>query len=261
MFEIELFQVDAFTDKTFHGNPAAICLLSEWLNEELMQAIASENNLSETAFIIEENDGFHIRWFTPKGEVNLCGHATLASAFVLFELNKVKTNKVNFSCLGGTLSVFKKGERYTLDFPRLSYHPSAIPNDLSQLIDQPIVEAFDGELDYLIALADEHAVSRAQIDLIALKKLPKRGLVITAPSTLADYYSRCFYPRYFINEDPVTGSAHCMLAPFWGKRLNKTTLHSIQGSLRRGEVFCELQSNSVLVSGYCRWFLKGKLIL
>lgn len=217
MHDLAIYQIDAFTDKVFHGNPAAVCLLNDWLNDELMQAIAVENNLSETAFVIEDGNGFHIRWFTPKGEISLCGHATLAAGFVLHELKKTKETVI-FSSLSGALAVHKQGERYTLDFPRLTFQDSRTPEAIMQCLDQPCVEIYDSELDYLVVLANESQVLQTQVDLKILSSLTKRGLIITAKSTEADFYSRCFYPKHNIPEDPVTGSAHCVLAPYWSSK-------------------------------------------
>lgn len=261
MYSIDFFQVDAFTDKVFHGNPAAVCLLDDWLNDELMQAIAAENNLSETAFVIKNENGFHLRWFTPNGEINLCGHATLAAGFVLFELRSDLGDRIDFHSISGQLSVLKHKERYTLDFPLLSYSKSATEEYLSSLLDQPILEAYDSELDYLVVLESSSHVANAQVDLKQLAKLPKRGLILTAKSTEADFYSRCFYPKHNIAEDAVTGSAHCVLTPFWSERLQKTQLHAIQGLHRKGELFCEVVKDRVFISGCCRWYLKGQLVI
>lgn len=261
MQPIHLFQVDAFTDKLFHGNPAAICLLTEWFNDELLQAIAIENNLSETAFILEEDQGFHIRWFTPNGEVSLCGHATLAAGFVLFELNRVQQDIVQFSSLSGPLFVTKKADLYTLDFPALSYHEIAMKEPLAALVDVKVIKAYESTLDYLILLEDDGAVARVKVDSEALKKMPKRGLIVTARSQDADFYSRCFYPKYNVSEDPVTGSAHCVLTPFWAELLGKKKLRAIQGSTRKGEIFCQWEGERVYLSGKCKWYLKGYLQL
>ncbi|KTD08211.1 PhzF family phenazine biosynthesis protein [Legionella jamestowniensis] len=261
MDSIEIFQIDAFTDKIFHGNPAAVCLLNEWLNDELMQAIAVENNLSETAFVIEDQKGFHIRWFTPRGEINLCGHATLAAGFVLHELEKCRGDNVNFSSLSGPLAVRQKGNRYTLDFPRLTYQLLKSPEAIISLVDQSCLEIYESELDYMALMPSEGIVLQAQVDIKALAKLPKRGLILTAASSEADFYSRCFYPKHNIPEDPVTGSAHCVLAPFWANRLNKDTLKAIQGSFRRGEVLCEVSEERVYLSGHCKWYSKGYLVI
>ncbi|STX51672.1 phenazine biosynthesis PhzF [Legionella busanensis] len=258
---IEIFQIDAFTDKIFHGNPAAVCLLDQWLNDELMQAIASENNLSETAFIIEDPFGLSIRWFTPKGEVSLCGHATLAAGFVLFELGKTVKDTIEFSSLSGAISVEKRGALYTLDFPRLTYQHSKDAELIKSVVDQPIIELYESELDYLAIFAEEGHVTQAQVNLIILSNLPKRGLILSSVSSEADFYSRCFYPKHNIAEDPVTGSAHCVLAPYWSNRLGKSQLHAIQGLERKGDIFCEVKDKRVYMSGYCRWYLKGQLVI
>ena len=261
MDSIEIFQIDAFTDKIFHGNPAAVCLLTDWLNDELMQAIAAENNLSETAFVLENKQGYYIRWFTPNGEISLCGHATLAAGFALLELGNCTGNIIHFHSLSGMLSVERKKDKYTLDFPTLNYFNFNSQDNFSSIIDQPIVAIYESDLDYLCLLDREINVENAQIDFTQLKKLPKRGLIITSTSNEADFYSRCFYPKHGILEDPVTGSAHCVLTPFWAERLNKSSLHAIQGLQRKGELFCELNDSRVAISGYCRWYLKGHIVL
>ncbi len=261
MDTIEIFQIDAFTDKVFHGNPAAVCLLSEWLNDELMQAIATENNLSETAFVLETNKGFYIRWFTPNGEISLCGHATLAAGFALLDLEQCKGNEIQFHSLSGLLSVKKKKDRYTLDFPKLNYFPLESKDVFSAIIDKPIQAAYESDLDYICVLDNDLAVQKAQIDFKKLKMLPKRGLIITSKSNEVDFYSRCFYPKHDILEDAVTGSAHCVLTPFWAERLNKTSMHAIQGNQRRGELFCELNGARVYISGSCRWYSKGHIVI
>ncbi|MFY7697533.1 MAG: PhzF family phenazine biosynthesis protein [Legionella sp.] len=261
MYSIEIYQIDAFTDKLFHGNPAAICLLNEWLNSELLQAIAVENNLSETAFVIENDQGFHIRWFTPKGEVELCGHSTLAAGFLLFELGKNLGNQICFSSLSGLLSVQKNSDKLTMDFPRLDYKELSSGVLLSGLIDKSPVAMFESKFDYLILLDSEQDVLSAQVNAAFLSKLSKRGLILTAECGDADFYSRCFYPKHNIVEDPVSGSAHCVLAPFWSARLNKNKLHAVQGSFRKGHVFCEVFPERVFLSGNCKWYLKGHLVL
>lgn len=262
MQRIDIFQIDAFTDKVFHGNPAAICLLKEWLNDELLQAIAVENNLSETAFVMENGQqGYQIRWFTPRGEVNLSGHATLAAGYLLYELDKWHNGALCFSSLGGDITIRKTANRFTMDFPRLSFQLLSSPEQLTQWIDTPVVAVFESELDYLVLLADEAQVLNVKINHSGLKKLKKRGLIVTAPGLNADFYSRCFYPKHDIFEDPVTGSAHCVLAPFWAERLGKKTLHGMQGSLRRGDVFCEVRGDRVDISGSCKWYSKGYLMI
>lgn len=261
MESIEIFQIDAFTDKVFHGNPAAVCLLPDWLNDELMQAIAAENNLSETAFVVENNQDYSIRWFTPTGEINLCGHATLAAGFALFELEKTQNERINFQSLSGVLSVERKKEKYTLDFPRLNYYPVSDQQVFLSIVNQPIVEVYESDLDYICLLDHESNVENTKINFSLLKKLPKRGLIVTSSSSQVDFYSRCFYPKHGILEDSVTGSAYCVLTPFWADRLGKSSLHAIQGLQRKGELFCELNNNRVAISGYCRWYLKGHIVL
>lgn len=261
MEKIDIFQIDAFTDKIFHGNPAAVCLLDEWLNDELMQAIAVENNLSETAFVMVENDKVDIRWFAPDGEMSLCGHATLAAGFVLFELGKSKSDIIHFNSLSGQLQVRKNEDSYTLDFPKFHYLPSTVTTQLIDIIDLPALEVYDSELDYLVVLADEKQVVKANVDLKALSLLEKRGLILTAKGDDCDFYSRCFYPKHKIPEDPVTGSAHCVLAPYWSERLDKMTLKAVQGLYRKGDLICEVQADRVLISGSCRWYSKGRLVI
>lgn len=259
MPSIEIYQIDAFTDKVFHGNPAAICLLHHWLNDELLQAIAVENNLSETAFIMENSSGYQIRWFTPNGEINLCGHATLAAGFLLFELGKGGNNIIHFSSLSGALTVRKQNGHLVMNFPRLTFETMQHSSTIAALIDKPLSHIYLSELDYLVILNNEQDVLNATIDLSALAKCPKRGLIITSTCSEADFYSRCFYPKHNIPEDPVTGSAHCVLAPYWSERLKKNNLRGLQGSYRQGEVFCDVLTDRIDLAGHCKWYLKGHL--
>lgn len=261
MESIEIFQIDAFTDKVFHGNPAAVCLMPDWLNDELMLAIAVENNLSETAFIIETDQGFHIRWFAPSGEIDLCGHATLAAAFVLFELERCAGDYLCFHSRSGPLDVEKRKERYILNFPQIAYRECTAPEAVAAVVNQPVLELYESDLDYIVLLGSEAEVQNATVDLKKLVELPGRGLIITAQGGDADFYSRGFYPKHSIAEDPVTGSAYCVLAPFWANKLNKPVLRAIQGSMRKGEVFCEVEYPRVYISGFCRWYLKGNLVI
>lgn len=262
---IEIFQIDAFTDKVFYGNPAAVCLLDEWLNDELMQAIAVENNLSETAFVIENDEGFHIRWFTPNCEIDLCGHATLAAGFVLFETARAKHSQIQFTSSGGPISIKKLKDSLTLDFPGFETFEAKNEEQIADLVNKEVKAVYDTTLDYLIELYDETAVETAKIDAINLARMDKRGLIITASADNNDYdiYSRCFYPKHQIPEDPVTGSAHCVLAPYWAKKLGKNSFRASQGSVRRGTLHCEYkpESNRVYISGACRWYSKGQLVI
>lgn len=259
MERIKLFQVDAFTDKLFHGNPAGVCLLQEWLNDELMQAIAIENNLSETAFVVEKEHGYHIRWFSPNGEIDLCGHATLASAFVIFELNQTIT-ELTFSSISGPLKVLKDNRFIEMVFPLLQYE--LISNHiLDEFINQPIVATFRSPKDWLVILENEEAVKRAQVDQSRILSHEMRGFIVTSTSDDVDFYSRCFYPKHNIPEDPVTGSAHCLLAPIWAERLGKTSFIARQGVRRQGTIYCRLSDNNVLLRGECRRFMEGAIEL
>lgn len=258
---IQLFQVDAFTDKVFHGNPAAVCLLDDWLNDELMQAIAVENNLSETSFIINSSDGFHIRWFSPNGEINLCGHATLAAGFVLFEEGLCHSSRIEFHSPGGNLGVSKQDDIYTLDFPKLGFIDLEKNEMITSLVDKKIIEAYESQYDLMLILNSEQDVASVKVDLNRLSKNKYRGLIVSATAQDYDFYSRCFYPKHHIPEDPVTGSAHCVLAPYWSNKLHKKKLHALQGSVRKGELFCQVHEDRVHLSGYCRWYLKGTLVI
>ncbi|WP_367605582.1 PhzF family phenazine biosynthesis protein [Legionella sp. W05-934-2] len=259
MERIKIFQVDAFTDKLFHGNPAAVCLLQEWLNDELLQAIALENNLSETAYVVENEDGYHIRWFSPNGEVDLCGHATLAAADVLFSLQQTD-KQFTFSSLSGPLYVRKDNQFIEMDFPLM--HNEQIPNQfLEDLINQPIIAAYCSPKDWLVILDNEERVKQTQVDQIRLLAHDMQGLIVSAPSDDVDFYSRCFYPKHKIPEDPVTGSAHCLLTPVWAERLGKSSFVARQGLSRKGTVHCQLNDNRVLLKGECRRFMEGTIEL
>lgn len=263
MKRIELFQIDTFTDKVFHGNPAMVCLMDEWLNDELLQAIAIENRLSETVFVVESKEGMHLRWFTPKGELPLCGHGTLAAAFLLFELGKWSMDRITFLTQLGVQTVFKKEHerRLIMTCPLIEYHPIAQPIFLSSVIQWPVLEYFESEHEYVLLLHHERDILSAQIDLKLLFKLPKRGLILTAKSFDADFHSRCFYPKYGIIDDVVTPFAYGLLAPLWSKRLNEATLIAEQGGMRRGELFCQIKEQHVQVSGFCKWYSKGYLMI
>lgn len=261
MNQIEIFQVDAFTDKVFHGNPAAVCLLDDWLNDELLQAIAAENNLSETAFVIFKDGQYHIRWFAPNGEISLCGHATLAAGFVLFELNKVPEDRIEFGSMSGRISVLRTGDGVQLDFPKITTSTFDLAKVPEQLVDQHVLEAWDSILDLVLVLDSELELIKAQVNLNVLMTLEKRGLVLTTQAREADFYSRCFYPRHNIAEDPVTGSAHCILAPLWAEKLGKSHLTAIQGGHRQGHITCDVELDRVYLTGSCRWFLKGNIVI
>ncbi len=257
---MKIYQVDAFTKNVFSGNPAAIVPLEEWLDDDVMQNIAVENNLSETAFFVQKSDGsYKIRWFTPETEVNLCGHATLASAHVLYEFLGFKGNKVEFESNSGPLSVRKEGDLYWMDFP--SNPPGAIP--VPKLLPEAIgvIPIYTGiNTDMLVLIQDEKTVRTIQPDLLILKKMEVRGIILTAPgSGDVDFISRFFAPSVGVPEDPVTGSAHTVLTPFWSKRLGKKRLKARQVSKRGGDLTCIQQNGRVEIGGHAVTYMIGDI--
>ena len=258
--ELKFYQVDAFTDRTFGGNPAAVVPLREWLPDPKMQAIAMENNLSETAFFIPLDDGtFDLRWFTPLVEVALCGHATLGSAWVLFNRLGQKGDCVSFHTRSGPLAVSREGARLSLDFPAQPPKPAKIGNVAAALEMKPEAVFVSS---YAMAVFDSEATIRAiepNFDRISALDIPE--LIITAPGNDCDFVSRFFAPVYGINEDPVTGSAHCILVPYWAQRLSKTELFARQISSRAGALWCALKGDRVSISGYVAPYLEGTITL
>jgi PhzF family phenazine biosynthesis protein len=255
--EIKTYQVDAFTNRLFEGNPAAICLLDAWLADDLLQSIAMENNLSETAFIVPRDQDFHIRWFTPTTEIDLCGHATLAAAFVLWECNKIKAEQLVFHSLSGPLTVFRNSNKtITLDFPVRNFTACEIPNLLIQALGVEPIECYQS-VDYLVVLENEKQIRDLQPDFRLLTQLKTRGIIVTAKGDHDDFVSRFFAPKKGINEDPVTGSAHCTLTPFWTERLGKNKLRARQLSKRQGEISCELKGERVQLTGNAILFSEG----
>ncbi|HAU0368120.1 TPA: PhzF family phenazine biosynthesis protein [Legionella pneumophila] len=256
-----IYQIDAFSSELFGGNPAAVCPLSHWLSDDQMQSIAAENNLSETAFILPEDEHYQIRWFTPNTEVALCGHATLASAFVVFEFLGHKKEQIVFNSKSGELRVKKNASLLQMDFPALPYTKiTPLPSLLKALKVRP-VEVYESTFDLLIILENELDVKEARPDLYAISELNNRGVILSAPASQADVYSRCFYPGCDVPEDPVTGSAHCVIAPYWSSRLGKNKIHAIQGLKRKGELLCEVARDRVLLSGSCQLYLQGHIFL
>ena len=254
---IPIYQVDAFSDKLFRGNPAAICPLDEWLPDETLQAIAAENNLSETAFYVPNGKGYHLRWFTPGVEVDLCGHATLASAHVILAIRGGSTAaRVSFQSKSGELTVDKEGDLYALNFP--SRPPAECPFDAG-LIDalgaKPRMVL--GARDYLCVFDSEEEVRGLRPNMEKLCGIDRFAVIVTAPGRDCDFVSRFFGPSKGVPEDPVTGSAHCTLIPYWSKRLGKTKLHARQVSQRGGELFCEDLGERVKIAGKAVKFLEG----
>ena len=253
--KIRLFQVDAFTRHVFGGNPAAVCPLEQWLDDEVLQAIAAENNLSETAFFVPAGDHFALRWFTPVQEVDLCGHATLASAFVVLSYLQAERDEVTFSSQSGLLTVSRDGDRLRMDFPAWEAKPCAAPAALLAGLGQPPVEVRRTR-DYLAIYASEREVRELCPDMQKLITLDA-SVIVTAPGAGVDFVSRFFAPKAGIPEDPVTGSAHCTLVPYWAARLGKTALHARQLSRRGGELFCEQHGDRVWIAGHAAAYLEG----
>lgn len=256
---IPVYQVDAFASRVFAGNPAAICPLEQWLPDHQMQAIAAENNLSETAFFVRNGDGYGLRWFTPKVEVDLCGHATLASAFVI--LNRLAPgNSVRFETKSGTLVVTRDGDLLSMDFPSRPPAECAVhPQLLAALGGQP--ETVLGARDYLVVYGSEDEVRALDPDMEMLKRIDRFAVIATAPGQDADFVSRFFAPAKGVPEDPVTGSAHTTLIPYWSKRLGNKKLHAYQVSPRGGELWCEDRGERVTMSGMAVQFLEGTITL
>lgn len=256
--KLKIYQIDAFAEKPFEGNPAAVVPLEKWLADEVMQRIAEENNLAETAFFIPKDEGFHIRWFTPGSEVKLCGHATLASAFVLFtELNYDK-NELVFDSLSGELKVSRNGELLALDFPNQMPSEVTAPDELVIGLGAEPQECFANE-DYMAVYEDEEQLSEIVPDGVQLQSLDRRGVIATAPSNEFDFVSRFFAPKVAILEDPVTGSSFTHLIPYWANRLGKEKMVAKQISPRGGIVHCELANDRVLISGNAVKYLEGEI--
>lgn len=254
------FWIDAFADRVFAGNPAGVVPLAQWLPDDLMQRIAAENGLPETAFFVRTGpDRFHLRWFTPTFEIDLCGHATLASAFVLFSHLGQAGDRVTFDSKSGPLVVNRQaGGLFELDFPSRPAAAAEAPEDLRRGLGAPPV--FVGRSrDYLAVFETEEQVRGLQPDLAALARVPGVGVIVTAPGTDCDFVSRFFAPGAGIPEDPVTGSSHAALIPYWATRLGKTRLHARQVSARGGELFCELRGDRVGIAGRAALYLRGEL--
>jgi PhzF family phenazine biosynthesis protein len=258
--ELRLYQVDAFAERLFAGNPAAVCPLEAWLPNATMQAIARENNLSETVFFAPEPEGLRIRWFTPGCEVDLCGHATLAAAWVYFHHLAPQADRVRFNSRSGPLSVSRDGERLTLDFPAARLEPVAVPALLDSALGAKPLEVYAAD-DWLVLLDSAERVRRLQPSMALLKQLERRGVIVTARGDDCDFVSRFFAPRVGVDEDPVTGSAHTLLTPYWALRLGKLQLHARQLSARGGELHCELKGERVLIGGSVVPYLSGTITI
>jgi len=257
--QIPVYHIDAFTDKVFSGNPAAVCPLDQWLPGNVMQGIAAENNLSETAFFMPKGGQYELRWFSPKTEIDLCGHATLASAFVVFNYLDSALDIVRFfSPRSGALTVSREQDLLTMDFPSQPAEACEAPADLAAGLGAEPLETLRAS-DYLAVFASEEEIAALRPDMQRLARLDKRGVVVTARGNEVDFVSRFFAPRVGVDEDPVTGSSHCTLVPYWKSKLGKNTFHARQISARGGELFCEDCGDRVRISGRAVSYMQGKI--
>lgn len=257
--QLPVYQIDAFTDRPFHGNPATVIPMAGWLRNETLQAIATEMAVSETAFVVPSGPDYHIRWFTPTVEVDLCGHATLAAASVLFEGQPANAASLTFQSMSGPLLVTRQRGRYSLYFPNRPPREASTPPGLFEALGCPAAPVFRSIRDLLVVLPDEQAVAAIRPDFCALAETDPWAVIVTAPGDTVDFVSRFFAPRQGIMEDPATGSSHCTLGPYWAERLGRTKLKARQLSAREGEMEVEVQGRSVIISGACVRVLAGTL--
>lgn len=256
----KIYQIDAFTDKVYGGNPAAVCILNKWISENLMQQIAAENNLAETVFAVKENDIYNIRWFTPTVEVNLCGHATMAAAYVIFNYYGHNANSIQFmSHLSGPLSVKKDNKELTLDFPVDKLNKIDIPECLINAFGFEPIECYKGQTDFLLLFSSQQEITDCTPNFNSIANVGGRGVIITSQGNDVDFVSRFFGPQVGVNEDPVTGSAHTTLTPFWSEKLNKKTLTAKQLSKREGNLICALDNERVKITGKAVTYLIGEI--
>ncbi|MBS1506674.1 MAG: PhzF family phenazine biosynthesis protein [Bacteroidetes bacterium] len=259
--EIKIYQVDAFAETLFAGNPAAVCPLHEWLPDAVMQNIAMENNLAETAFYVYEKEGLRIRWYTPTVEVDLCGHATLATAHVLFHHENYSGEKIVFNSRSGPLTVTRTSEKLTLNFPVDTLTEVKPIPELEKGLGIAPLKTFKGKTDYMLVFAKESQIKSMQPDFKEIAKVNARGVIVTAPGDTVDFVSRFFGPQSGVDEDPVTGSAHTSLTPYWAGVLKKNTLEAIQLSRRQGKLSCTLAGDRVEISGKAKTYLIGKIFV
>jgi PhzF family phenazine biosynthesis protein len=259
--KIPLFQVDAFSDHLFGGNPAAVCPLEEWLPDKTMQNIAMENNLAETAFFVNKDDQFAIRWFTPLVEVDLCGHATLASAHVIFNHLNWNRSSISFMSRSGLLIVTRNGDLITLNFPSDDVHTADPPEGLLASLNIKPLETYAGKTDFMIVLSSQREVELLDPDFSLMKKSGGRGVIVTAKGDEVDFVSRFFAPQVGVDEDPVTGSAHTTLIPYWSKQLGKSDLTALQLSKRKGCILCKYKGDRVEITGKAITYLTGQIVI
>lgn len=259
--QLPIYQIDAFASGVFAGNPAAVCPLDEWLPDATMQSIALENNLSETAFLVREDDGYRIRWFTPTVEVELCGHATLASAYLYMTKLRPDANEVRFQSRSGELRVTRDGDMLTLDFPVQAPTPATIPEGLCDAMAAQPASFLTANGRSMAVFDAEESVRTLAPDMDAVARLAPGGLLVTAPGEKHDFVSRYFVPSHGIAEDPVTGSTHTTLTPYWAERLGKTMLTAAQLSARGGELACTLDGDRVKIAGRAVLYMEGTIYL
>lgn len=260
--KLKVFVVNAFAETAFGGNPAAVVPLEQWLNDDLLQEIAAQHNLAETAFIVPQDDDFAIRWLTPAVEVKLCGHATLASAHIYFNHLNYNKEKITFHSKSGPLHVTKRNdEKLMLDFPADKCVEISNATELEKALKIKPVAVYKSSFDYMVIANSQTEIENLSPDLNILKKLPSRGTIVTAKGDDADFVSRCFFPQSGIDEDPVTGSAHTSMVPYWANKLGKTKLSAIQLSKRKGYLDCELLDDRVLMSGRAITYLEGEIFI
>lgn len=253
------YVVDAFTQSVFHGNPAAVCVMDAWLPEKIMADIAVENNLSETAFVVKGGERYHIRWFTPGGEVDLCGHATLGTSYVLTRFFDTEAEELVFTSMSGELRVRKNGDLLEMDFPARKPRPVPFTDEMRSIVHGLSAEAYV-DRDLILVLEDEADVRSFVPDYTAILALEDgMGLFITAPAKDYDFVSRTFFPKIKINEDPVCGSAHCNLIPYWSERLHKKVLTAYQASPRGGVLYCEDRGDRVRISGHAVLYSQAEI--
>jgi PhzF family phenazine biosynthesis protein len=257
--KIKLFQVDAFSDHLFGGNPAAVCLLDEWLPDHTMQNIAMENNLSETAFLVKKEEQYEIRWFTPLIEVDLCGHATLASSHVIFTEIEQERDSISFFSRSGLLTVKRMGERITLNFPSDIMKPAKAPDLLIKSLDIIPLETFAGKTDYMLVVDSQKTIEMLTPDFGLMKRSGGRGVIVTAKGNEVDFVSRFFAPQVGVDEDPVTGSAHTTLIPYWAEKLGKKELTALQLSKRVGILWCRYLGERLEITGKAVTYLRGEI--
>jgi PhzF family phenazine biosynthesis protein len=259
---IKIYQVDAFADRVFKGNPAAVLPLGErWLEDSIMQNIAMENNLPETAFYINENNSYHIRWFTPEVEVDLCGHATLGAAHVIFNHENYKGDELSFQSRSGVLKVGRADGILTLDFPADDFMGTVMTGELRDCFNFEPVKIFKGKTDYMLVYEDEEQIKNIGYNLTAINRINARGIIVTAPGKSCDFVSRFFAPQSGIPEDPVTGSAHTTLVPYWSAVLDKDELTARQLSQRGGDLICRNMGERIKISGRCVTYMEGEIFL